>query len=291
MPAPTEFTPEWAQYVHAGLTSLGIPEFNPVVDPPPPPPPPPPVGLVIPPSLTQTIPGFKANESFRFETSNKDTASKWFDADYIAHGMPYLYPEAIPGNHDHAWWVAGDREGYAIAYGFMYDKHPAPFGMNVIRQPGEGKFIARVTFARPPDAAYAKVNDRYMAEGQRFYDGTLTGQTGGEISEEYALEVALGDTSYEEDDTPGDTDIRIGLFRADGAIADIRDWSHLTIHSPDIKFKVQPMSISPDGLVRASVVMFEGNLPGMGSYYDVTNGGRVVVEYTDGVTGEPVRLG
>lgn len=249
--------------------------------PPPPPPPPPPVGdLVIPATLAYNpSPSFKESESFNIMTSNKDTGTAWFEADYIGHGMPYLYPEAIPGNHDHAWWVPGDRQAYAVAYGFLYDKHPAPFGHSVSRQPGEGVFIARFTISRIAGAGYAKVNDRYMNEAERYWDGRrFTGSTN-EIQDEDASVVSASDFEYEPFEGPGDTNIRVGLFRGDGAIGDIRDFNGLTVYSSDIKFRVVPeITVAPDGNQRVAVVMYERDLPGIVFYYDTMNSGRIAVE-------------
>jgi len=62
-----------------------------------------------------------------------------------------------------AGWVDGDRIGYRCAYMFLVDG---------------GEIVARVTFNtwRPPigDNPYGAVNDEYMDEGARFFNGSPT---------------------------------------------------------------------------------------------------------------------
>jgi hypothetical protein len=289
MPAPSQYEQGWADAVEASLVAAGHPVKWPV-DPPDPPDPP---TLKIPPTKPYApTPTFKDSGSFRFETSNVDTGQRWVDADYIAHGMPYLYSDAVTGNHDHAWWVPGDRQGYAAGYAFLYDKHPnplpEPFATEhgpVQRDPDEGHFIGRVTVARPPDAAYSKVNDVYMEEGQRYYDGDLYTGGGQEIPDEDAWAVSKSDFVYENDTRPGQK-IRVGMWRERPKgvfeIADIRDFTTLKTYAPpaSIKFRVIPeITESPDGQGnRVAVVMFENNIPGTLFYYDAMANGLVTVE-------------
>lgn len=284
--APQTYDPKWAQ---------GIQEHTGFVWPPEPTEPPEPPKLVIPPTLPYVpTPGFEASGSFKFETSNVDTGQRWLDAEYIAHGMPYLYSDAVPGNHDHAWWVPGDREGYRIGYAFLYDKHPNPLPEpfftehgTVQRDPDEGHFIGRVTVSRPKDAAYAKISDRYMEEGQRFYDGDKYTGGGAEITEEDAWAVSASPFEYEPDTRPGQA-IRVGMWRErpEGVfeIADIRDFTTLTLYSDDLKFRVIPeITESPDGQGgRIAIVMYENDIPGTIFYYDAMANGFVNVE-VDGV--------
>lgn len=285
--APDQYVKEWGQLIQdaSGVTW-------PVEPPDPPEPTEPPA---IPPTLDYTpTPTFKDSGSFRIETSNVDTGQRWLDVDYIAHGMPYLYSEAVPGEHHHAWWVPGDRQGYAVAYGFLYDKHPNPLPEpfftehgEVPREPDEGHFIHRFTISRPPDAAYSKVNDKYMEEGKRYYDGHETTQVGMEIPDEDALAVSASGFEYVEDDRPGQA-IRVGLWRErpEGVfeIADIRDFTKLKLYATNLKFRVIPeITESPDGQgQRVAVVMYENNIPGTLFYYDAMANGVITVEI-DGV--------
>lgn len=255
--------------------------------------------LVIP----ETLPfaddvGFKEGESFKFMigcTDEKDrndvitfacqpdaNGSQQFAVfDYFAHGMPYLYSEAQPGNHDHAWWVAGDREGYRCGYAFMYDKHPNPFGHPEINR--EGHFIARATIVRPLEAGYGKLNDTYMAEGVRYYDGSPANEGGSEISED-CQQAALDDFDYDAYVPTGPDDIRVGLFRADGEIGDVRDF---TIVDVSVDADGDPMGWFEyvgleDGRVTIVFILAQNLKVAEVFYYDVLNDGRIAAE-VDGV--------
>lgn len=197
------------------------------------------------------------------------------DLDYFAHGMPYLYEDAIPGNHDHAWWTAGDRQGYACGYGFMYERHPSPPGHPEIQRPGV--FLARATVVRPFEAGYGKVNDDYMEEGERYYDGTVANE-GQEITSEDCQAVALDpDFDYASYVPTGPDEIRIGILTPGGEIADIRDFTNVLIDENVGHFEYIGFE---DG--RVSVVFILNGLVSHAIYYDEMNGGEIVVE-VDGV--------
>lgn len=192
------------------------------------------------------------------------------DLDYFGHGMPYLYDDAIPGQHMHAWWVPGDRQGYACAYAFMYDQHPNPFGHpDIVR---DGTFIAKVSIARPPEAGYGKVNDRYMEEGQRYYDGTHAFE-GQEINSEDCLAEVLDPFDYAGYEPHGPDQIRIGLLKSDGQVADIRDFTDVLVDDNTGHFEFIGLE---DG--RATVVFILKGLVSHVIYYDALNDGQIVVE-------------
>lgn len=66
----------------------------------------------------------------------------------------YLY-NLPSGGH----WLPGDRSGYDCAYTFLEWRN---------------EIVARVAFHRVTSAeSYTEINDRYMQEGVRYYDGTL----------------------------------------------------------------------------------------------------------------------
>lgn len=248
--------------------------------------------LVIPPTLPfPEDESFNGGESFRLQiqcAENQDTnpgftcptnngSRHYADLDYFGHGMPYLYEGAIPGQHNHAWWVPGDREGYRCAYGFMYDQHPNPFGHpDIIR---EGTFIAKATVVRPFEAGYGKVNDVYMEEGQRYYDGTHAFE-GQEISSEDCQQVALDDFDYASYEPHGPDEIRIGLFRPDGQPADVRDFTNVLVGNVG-HFEFVGLE---DG--RATVVFILKGLVSHVIYYDVLNGGRMAVEVDGQIVAE-----
>ncbi len=250
----------------------------------------------MPATLQQSISGFKDNESFRFILACINTAEVTCDSngglvltsfDYLGHGMPYLYSESLPGNHDHAWWTPGDREGYRCAYTFLYEKHPNPFGL-FGNNPREGKFIAQGIVARA--AGYAKINDKYMNEGERYFDGTLANEGGREIQDpneasDCALEASLLVPGFDYDSyvPHGEDAIRVGLFRADGEIADIRDFTLLTYSNPG-HFEF----VGFDGnLVQLVFVPDNTNKASHAIYYRTMNDGRMAIE----VNGQLVTAG
>ena len=244
--------------------------------------------LEIPATLAQDISGFNTNESYRITISCIDTEDVTCELndggsrliasfDYIAHGMPYLYSEAQPGNHDHAWWVPGDREGYRCAYGFMYDKHPNPFGM-FGDDPRPAEFISRFTIVRPEGQGYGKVNDAFMEEGQRYYDGKVALEAGSELSDPAEASdcqsEALDDFDYDSYAPQGPDQIRVGLFRGDGEIADIRDFTQTELN---VSGHFEFIGLE-DG--RATIVFILGatNQVSHVFYYDTLNSGQIAVE-------------
>lgn len=69
---------------------------------------------------------------------------------------PYLFSTPYQPN---SGWLAGDRTGYGCAYAFLHH---------------DGVLVGRVTFERLPGASYAYIIDKFMPEGQRFWDGSPT---------------------------------------------------------------------------------------------------------------------
>jgi hypothetical protein len=215
---------------------------------------------------------------------------------YVGHGMPYLYEGAVDGQHNHAWWENGDRQGYACGYGFMYDQHPSPPGHPDINRPAE--FIARATITRPLGQGYGILSDGYMEEAQRYYDGSLNPnvvENNQEIHDEDCQAVALSpDFDYENYVSQGAQDIRIGLFTADGQISDIRDFTDFQVADGLVgHFEfVGLTSGGPGGAVtRVAVVHVFDSGPQAGKvthvfYYDTLNSGRIAVEVNGQIVAE-----
>lgn len=258
---------------------------------------------MIPPTQQQTIPGFRDNESFRASIScgpdpgepnvcDLNSQGKQLVAsgiEYLAHGMPYLYPEAVEGVHNHAWWEDGDREGYKCFYAFAYDQHPNPFG-NTFNPPRPGHFIAQAVIVRA--TGYARINDTYMEEGQFYFDGTKANEKGAEIQDPNQASDCIGEATnlvpgfdYDAYVPHGPDQIRVGLFRADGEIADVRDFSQIQIlenvdgepmgHFEFISFE--------NGLVQIGFVLNATGKAAWAFYYRPVNDGRIAVE-VNGVT-------
>jgi hypothetical protein len=236
--------------------------------------------------LAATLPypgGLDAGEGFSFGLACIDTDTVTCDLnaagkrliggfEYLGHGMPYLYSEAVEGNHDHAWWVDGDREGYRCAYGFLYDKHPNPFGMFPADRPAE--LIIRATIVRPLGQGYARVNDSHMSEAVRYFDGSLNNEPGNEISSEDCQASALDDFDYDGYEPQGPDAIRVGLFRGDGEVGDIRDFTKFT---PQVPGHFEFISLK-EGRVTLVFVLGASNKVSHVFYYDALNSGRIAVE-------------
>lgn len=279
--APSVYDQVWGDQVEARLDALEAEVF-------------PTTTTTVPPlaalGATQPYPGpFGAGAGFRISANCDATSGTPDPADdvdcgvggtrfeYSAHGMPYPYPEAVEGNHDHAWWVAGDRESYKCAYAFMYDKHPDPNGDGSVVHPN-AQFIARATVVRPINAGYGTVGDKYMAEGVRYYNGDPANE-GNEINSENCQTTSL-DPAFDYDSyvPQGDQEIRVGLFRADGALADIRDFTEATHPGAHFEF-IGLQTGGPGGTVmRVSLVRIIDGGVSHAIYYDTLTTGRVVVE-------------
>lgn len=100
---------------------------------------------------TTTLPDGK---KFDIILTNAETSVHWWTAPYV-RWLPYT---------EGVGWTDGDKSGYRCAY------------MHLYRNGDPNDIVGRVTFSRPVDQAYGKVNDSKMLEGQtseRAYDGGL----------------------------------------------------------------------------------------------------------------------
>jgi hypothetical protein len=183
--------------------------------------------------------------------TNLDTGVNWWNAPYLGTNLPYT---------SGAKWIDGDREGYGCAYGFIEDP--------------SGEIDGRFTFVRPPDATYAQVNDKWMDEGQRFYDGTLVEPSqGSEITSESCSGESLSNVDYDTacngvvDNRP-----RIGFFDEKGQILDIRDYSNTKANN--VIFSLFSFNGS-----RATVIACEDGVVGMVVYYDTLGDGQMGVDF------------
>lgn len=183
--------------------------------------------------------------------SNATTGTVWWTAEYWGDsGLPYT---------DGATSIAGDREGYRCGYGFYTD--------------GSGwDIVGRYSFVRPPDQTYAKVNDTYMDEGERYLDGSLwLGQEGNEIPDEDCTDV-LSDIDYDGACRPVDERPRIGFFDSLGRVIDIRDYTNTNANG--VTFNLH--SVTDD---RVTVLACEDGLVGLVIYYDTMGSGQIAVDF------------
>lgn len=140
-------------------------------------------------------------------------------------------------------WTDGDRVGYRCAYMFLQDR---------------GHIVGRVTFLVVDGAStYAAINDKFMAEGERFYDGTVNPDP----TIRQLNDCPHPEESYEPYFGP-DQRPTITYERARGGVLETRDYS-LTAADPGVTF--QQVSSSDD---RVTIVAYRNGLPGIVVYYD-----------------------
>lgn len=200
---------------------------------------------------TQAYPtsGLNSSGGYTIIARNAGTGVQWWTANYWG-------VDSIPYTAD-VTWLDGDRSGYKCAYGFLEF---------------QGEIVGRFTFTRPLAAAtYSAVNDSYMSDGQRHYDGTPAVPPGGELgecpdpSEEYS--------SY----TGADERPRIGFWSADFAdVLDIRDYTNTVVSTVEpVKFRLFSVSAT-----RITVIAYlvSSDLPVMVVYYDTMGTGRISAE-------------
>lgn len=213
-----------------------------------------PGGLTIPPTLPYPVRGsgvlYEGGGGYDIMAGNAATGATWWVAAYWGdNGLAYT---------DGATWLSGDREGYRCAYGFI----TGPDGDTI-----QGRFA----FVRPPGQSYAKVNDKYMDEGERYLDGSPYSGGGREINEENCTDI-LSPIDYTGACRDVDERPRIAFFDIAGNVLDIRDYSNTK--ADNVVFNLH----SFDG-ERATVIACEGGLVGMVVYYDALYGGHVAVDY------------
>jgi hypothetical protein len=160
----------------------------------------------------------------------------------------FTYLDSLSLSGLSAGWTPGDRVAYRCAYAFLQVR---------------GRLVARVTFTR---IEYAMLNDKYMNEGVRYYDGTLN--TG---------------TAHQLNDCPGPSEPYVDVTgpligpvpvvtfseASTGAILEVRDFSAVTqvvtqvIGAVPWQFRV--VKATPD---RVSIVGYQAGSPALAIYYD-----------------------
>lgn len=145
-------------------------------------------------------------------------------------------------------WVDGDRIGYRGAWMFL--EH-------------NGRLVGRVTFARVPGAKYALINDKYMKEGVRTFDGSLA-PAGTKQTAHVSFIDGIVDQEYEPYMGPDERPtIR---YLAGGDVLEVRDYKK-TNAGQGLKFR--QVSATSE---RVAVVAYEHDLPVIVIYYDSIDG-------------------
>lgn len=165
-------------------------------------------------------------------------------------------------------WLAGDRVAYRCAYAFLQHN---------------GEIVGRVTFVAIPGAApYVVINDKYMVEGGRYYDGSLTPPGTVQVPR---LECPVPTQSYATEQVP-DERPKVIYWQGETAL-EVRDYAGIVPGTPGLTFDVveeitTPFQItSPNtGLThtvnsRISVLARENGVPTVIVYYDALGSGSM----------------
>lgn len=157
---------------------------------------------------------------------------QWWDAPYF-RDLPFSPSTG---------WTDGDRSGYRCFYAFL---------MN------QGQVVGRVTFTRVPEAAsYASINDRYMAEGVRYYNGALA--PAGAPRE---LGECPGPSTAYEPATGSDQRPTV-TYTLNGMLLEVRNYKK-TVVGAGITFRQVESTDS-----RVTVIAYKDNLPVIAIYYE-----------------------
>ncbi len=181
----------------------------------------------------------------------------------------YPYIRNLPSG---AIWVDGDRKAYTCAYGFLE----------------YGDAVGRFTFVALDDvsgAAYSIVNDKFMLEGVRYFDGSLappgTVQTGKKAS---------CPTAEYENLPPRGHQLPIVTFedKGTGKVLEVRDYNAVgfdTRHTARLVAhgtgsQCRRTSVQPDAKGDTSwsaeecytVLLYQDNVPVVAVYYDALVG-------------------
>jgi hypothetical protein len=170
----------------------------------------------------------------------------WFSIGTSANGTRahFSYLLSLPGQGGAATgWTAGDRVAYRCAYAFLRSG---------------GQLVARVTFTR---IEYTKIDDKYMDEAERYYDGTSYTGT------HHQLNDCPGATEpYVDVPGPiGPTPVVTFADASSGAILEVRDYSAVRQDGSGVPWEFQIVSATPD---RVTVVGYQSGEPALAIYYD-----------------------
>ena len=156
----------------------------------------------------------------------------WWNAPYYRN-LPYA---------PNTGWTDGDRGGYRCFYAFLLN---------------EGQVVGRVTFTRIPEAgSYASISDKYMVEGERYYNGAVAPANApkelGECPEPMTAYAPATGT----DQRPTIT------YTMGGTLLEVRNYKK-TVVFPGITFRQVESTDS-----RVTVVDYKDNLPAIVIYYE-----------------------
>lgn len=206
------------------------------------------VAAEVPPTIPH--PGINGDNGFVIGLTNLDTRTLLWRA-------PYLYETPYVVN---SGWLPGDRVGYGCAYGFL--EH-------------NGEIIGRFTARAIPGAAdYMRVNDTFMEEGVRWYDGLTTPPINVQVP---AFECPEVTESYQTQQVPDERPVVV--YWHDNEAIEIRDYRTID-PAPGVTFDLvaeirEPFTITSPNTGRThtvnnriTVVAREAGVPEILFYYD-----------------------
>ena len=164
----------------------------------------------------------------------------------------FSYPSSLNVDGIAAGWVSGDRVGYGCAYAFLRSgRH----------------LVGRVTFMR---IEYASLNDRFMDEGSRFYDGARSHGS----HHQQLNDCPAPREGYEEATGPfGPTPIVTFSDTATGTILEVRDFNTIVQSGDGEPWHFQ---VEAAGAHRVTIVAYETDEPVLAIYYDRMSSGITV---------------
>lgn len=211
---------------------------------------------------------FRKENAYRFEITNTVTEHPWWNAPYHFN-LPY---------HADYGWAAGDRLGYRCIWGPLIDTSDLTLAETSPGGPwdwnGYGLPVGRFAAVRVIDedtAAYITVNDRFMREGQRTWEGDYVAGGGQTEHPSFCQNTILTD-DYEPYTGP-DQRWLIVFRNPAGEVIEIRDYRNTVAHD-EVKFHAVDAD-GTDGTVAIAAYNRFDNLPGVIVYYYGLNGGTV----------------
>lgn len=201
------------------------------------------------------MPGINGDNGYLIGLFAKDPERGYWRA-------PYLYVVPYAPN---TGWLAGDRVGYGCAYGFL--QH-------------EGEIVGRFTFRKIESATYVVVNDTYMDEGARYYDGSPTPPGTVQVPD---FECPRTTESYETTNAPDERPVIV--YWSGGQALELRDYRTI-VPGEGVTFEVidvitQPFEVTSAASgthtvnSRITVLARENGVPVVVIYYDGLGSGQV----------------
>lgn len=189
------------------------------------------VALAVPASAAHEPPAPAPGEPGHFTTILSDSeGTRWWTADYL---------RSLPSGYG---WTDGDRSGYRCFYAFIVD--------------ARGRVVGRVTFTRIDGADYATILDKYMAEGVRYYNGTLAPPGAPKELGQCPAPSASYEPYFGPDERP------VITYNVRGQAIETRDYTEV-VAAPGITFRHVE-----DTPTRQAVIAHRDGLPVIAVYYD-----------------------